>query len=68
MTCADVTADVGITDTVIGGNITTPTTARQAMITVAAMYGVASVEVGGSLRFVRPEPGDAATLGGRVYT
>lgn len=59
---ADISHDVSISETVIGGNITEVTAARQAMITVAAMYSVVSVEIGGKIKFVRPSPGEAATL------
>jgi hypothetical protein len=58
----DISSDPSITETIIGGNITTPVTARMAMNTVATMYGISAVEIGGTLSFTRPQQGEAATL------
>jgi hypothetical protein len=59
---SDISFDPAITDTVIGGLIASPVTARMAMTTVATMYGVAVVEIGGKMSLARPEQGDNATL------
>jgi hypothetical protein len=61
-TSGNISTDGNTTETLIGGNITEPTTVRQAMTTVSAMYGAASVEFGGTLKFVRPAQGDGAEI------
>jgi hypothetical protein len=58
----DITVPVPIADTVIGGNITSPVTVRTAMATAAAIFGIAAVELGGKIQFVKPNQGDAAVL------